>query len=373
MKKLNLLPIIILCLSTLPLKSQEFIYNQTSFPECHATSIVQTTSGDLLVAFFGGTKERNPDCCIWLCRLSADKVNQSTENYSGDVRWSEPVLVADGVLDGVKTSCYNPVLFQVPNGELQLFYKVGPSVQEWRGFLIRSQDGGYTWSKPESFPANQLGPVRNKPIIVNGGLLCGSSFEDKGWRVHYEWAPLIDGRVSPIGEDWQVSQPINDTSDCQIIQPTLWMKADGSIQAFFRNRNAKGAIMSSYAVGKFAVDSRSGADSDAGTSVDAVPLQWTRPTPTTLPSNNSGIDGVALPDGSFLLVYNHITGDNPKARSPICYAITRDGIHWSEPVLLEDTPGMELSYPAVILTADGAVHITYTWHRTHLRHWRVEL
>ena len=391
---------------------QGFIYEHAAFPSCHASTLVETTAGDLLVAFFGGSYEGHPDNCIWLCRLPARE---------GAV-WSAPVCVADGMLDGVKTACYNPVLFQIPEGELILFYKVGTEVQKWRGFLKRSYDGGHTWSEPEAFPENQLGPVRNKPLLLPRGphgeegtyLLCGSSFENEGWRVHFEWAPVANGQLpSPSTQGnpaqrsstqghvtrdhftqapdaWYVGAPINqpeashqpnkctqpDTCNqpesshqpeastqpntchqpdtctqpeaSQIIQPTLWLKPDGEVQAFFRNRDPHGYIMTSRLL--------------PGDSL------WSRPTPTSLPGNNSGLDGVSLEDGSFLLVYNHVSPDTPGARSPLCYAITRDGTHWSAPVTLEDTPGQELSYPAVIRTQDGQIHLSYTWHRTHIKH-----
>jgi hypothetical protein len=95
---------------------------------------------------------------------------------------------------------------------------------------------------------------------------------------------------------------------------------------------------------------------------------WAPTTPTTLPNPNSGIDGVQLQDGRSLLVYN----PSPKVRHPIAISTSLDGTHWEAPITLEDTDGPELSYPAVIQTADGLVHITYTWARKKIRHVTVD-
>ena len=123
---------------------EEFLYEKTSFPECHSATIAETSDGDLVTAFFGGTKERNPDVCIWVCRKP-----------KGADSWTEPVRVADGIVnDTLRYACWNLVLFAVPesDGELWLFYKVGPNVAGWKGYLIRSHDGGRTWSAPEEMP-----------------------------------------------------------------------------------------------------------------------------------------------------------------------------------------------------------------------------
>jgi len=64
-----------------------------------------------------------------------------------------------------------------------------------------------------------------------------------------------------------------------------------------------------------------------------------------------------------LLVYNHTTD----GRSPLNVAISHDGKVWEAAAVLEDEAG-EFSYPAVIQSADGLAHITYTWKRKRVKH-----
>jgi predicted neuraminidase len=82
-----------------------------------------------------------------------------------------------------------------------------------------------------------------------------------------------------------------------------------------------------------------------------------------LPNPNSGTDAVTLKDGRHLIVYNPVT----RGRTPLKVAISRDGREWQDVVTLEDEPG-EYSYPAIVQTSDGRVHITYTWKRQRVRH-----
>src|SRR5690606_30309204 len=174
----------------------------------------------LVAAWFGGTREKHPDVGIWLSRHDGAK-------------WSPPVEVAIGVQsDATRHPCWNPVLFQPQNGPLLLFFKVGPSPSTWWGEVKTSDDQGATWSSALRLPNGILGPIKNKPIMVNGDLLCGSSTEHDGWRVHFE-------RTSDQGKSWESTEPIHDGRTFAAIQPTLLTHADGKIQALCRSQQGK--------------------------------------------------------------------------------------------------------------------------------------
>lgn len=100
-----------------------------------------------MAAWFGGTKEKNPDCCIWVSRKTK-------------TGWTEPQMVADGVLDGTKYACWNPVLTETPKGELQLYYKIGVNVAGWSGHVVTSKDGGKHGANPGHFPKASLVPSK---------------------------------------------------------------------------------------------------------------------------------------------------------------------------------------------------------------------
>jgi predicted neuraminidase len=82
-----------------------------------------------------------------------------------------------------------------------------------------------------------------------------------------------------------------------------------------------------------------------------------------LPNPNSGIDAVTLKDGRQVVVYNHTS----KGRTPLNVAVSSDGKKWEPAVVLESEAG-EYSYPAVIQSADGLIHATYTWNRRRIKH-----
>ena len=301
---------------------REFLYDTAPFPSCHASTIVES-AGELVAAWFGGTAEKDPDVGIWLSRLEGGK-------------WTDPREVANGVESADKRyPCWNPVLFQPRTGPLLLFYKVGPSPDTWWGMLMTSNDAGRTWSMPRRLPEGILGPIKNKPIqLTNGDLLCPTSSEHDGWRVHFE-------RSTDLGRTWTATAPINDGKLIGAIQPSILVHPDGRLQAIGRTQQ------------KFVFEVSS---ADGGKT-------WGPMTLTSLPNPNAGTDAVTLADGRDLIVYNHTA----KGRSPLNVAVSADGSAWQAALVLENEPG-EYSYPAVIQTVDGLVHMTYTWKRRKIRH-----
>jgi len=99
---------------------------------------------------------------------------------------------------------------------------------------------------------------------------------------------------------------------------------------------------------------------------------WGKITRTNLLNPNSGIDAVTLKNGWHLLVYNP-TVEGTNGRAKLNVAVSKDGLNWTDAVILENEEQGEYSYPAVIQAKDGKVHITYTYNRVNVKHVVLEM
>ncbi len=317
--------------------SAELINGDAAYPESHASTIVEVAPGRLVAAWFGGTKERNPDVCIHVSRRE-------------DGRWLPGVQVADGVqADGSpRLPTWNPVLFAPPGAPLQLFYKVGPNPREWWGMVITSADEGRTWGEPRRLPDGILGPIKNKPVLLaDGAWLSPSSTEGnpdgQGWLLHFE-------RSRDGGATWEKIGPVKKGPSLDSIQPSVLFHRDGRLQALSRTK--QGVVSQTWS-------------SDGGET-------WTPTTATVLPNPSSGTDAVTLADGRQLIVYNptaHRVDEAKGDRFPLVVALSDDGLAWRQVVTLETEPCKSgYAYPAVIQAADGLVHVTYTLDRRAIKH-----
>lgn len=318
--------------------AQEFIFTSAPFTSCHASTLVELKNGDLLAAWFGGSAEGANDVAIWAARRSRNV-------------WTAPfVLVRESNIP-----TWNPVLFHTHDGRLWLYYRFGPNERAWTGARIHSDDGGKTWSAPEHLPAGLLGPIKDKPLVLeNGNVISGSSVESYG-----SWAAWIERSVDNA-RTWTTAGPITvplspeksaiaqkeSTTGGEavygIIQPTIVQLDQGHLRFYARSTQNIGRIC--------VADSR-----DEGRT-------WSDARPIDLPNPNSGIDAVKLKDGRVVLAFNNTVS----GRTPLNLAVSRDGEHFHVFLALENSPG-EYSYPAIIQAKNGDLYITYTWNRKRIR------
>lgn len=295
---------------------------------CHASTIA-FSRGHLVAAWLAGSKEAAKDVGVWVAQ------------YSGK-QWGAPVRVADGRSpDSEALTVINPILFSPRHGPLMLFYSRGKLPADWHPFRMTSLDGGTSWSKPAALSPGISGPAKDKPVeLSNGIVIAGSSTEHDGWKVHFERS--TDGAAT-----WEVEYPAAGPRGIQAIQPTILDHRHGQLQALVRTKNG------------FVFSTRS---SDWGKT-------WTALSPVDIPNSNSGLDAVTLIDGRDLIVANplpYVEGRWDRHRLTVL--ISSDHQTYHEVLDLENEANQEFSYPAVIQSPDGLVHVTYTWKKIHIKH-----
>lgn len=316
--------------------SVSFVFGaRRPFAQCHASTVVEAKDGHLVVAWFGGTAEKDDDVGIWYATEEGEK-------------WSAPQQAAK--VDD--TPHWNPVLFADAEGQIHLFFKIGKEIPYWQTYWMNSADGK-SWSAPEELVKDDKGgrgPVKNKAILLADGTWLAPASTELG-----KWDSFAD-RSTDGGKTWTRSEDFGiDHEKFEgkgVIQPTFWESEPGQVHALLRSTS--GQIWRS--------DSTDGGKT------------WTPIYDSGLPNNNSGIDALRLEDGRLLLVYNPVNG-NWKARTPLDLAVSSDnGTTWRTIAHLEADADLksEFSYPAIVRTSTG-VAITYTYQRERVRCWQIPL
>ncbi|MBN2392866.1 MAG: exo-alpha-sialidase [Anaerolineae bacterium] len=333
------------------LQSQAVFRPTSAYPSCHAATLVELPDGTLLAAWFAGTHEGHPDVAIWLAR------------YDG-AKWNQPLKV----VDESTVPLWNPVLFRDQMDTLWLFYKAGPNVPAWTGMVVKSVDGGRTWSTPVALPAGLLGPAKNKALTLsNDDIVCGTSSE--AWRAWACWVEIsrdsgatwskhgpIVAPGYPSGERASIAEPVSATWDARshelvvpqqhfgVIQPTVWEYAPGCLKMLMRATQRVGFVCSAHS-------------EDYGRT-------WSAAARTEIPCPNSGLDAVRLADGRIVLACNPTS----EGRTPLSLLMSEDnGDTWPWRLDLETEPG-EYSYPSIIQASDDKLHVVYTYRRDHIQH-----
>ena len=330
------------------------------FKSNHAATIEQLPDGTLTLAWFSGAAEEANDCSIVFASLPPNGTAWSpARNVSG--RWGY--------------SNQNPVLFfDTFKSSLHLFHSQAPAksgesnAQIWH---LASSDRGATFSAPSpfftepgDFPRNRIVPRKD------GSVLFPYYSQGKG---HPNLSVMRWSDAARAGLDnpksWTLAQV--QASD-NLVQPSVVRTRNGTaFRAFFRDRRAENIYTA--------------LSTDEG-------QHWTAPSKTSLPNNNAGIEAFTLSNGHIVIVFN----DCAKCvggRTPLTVAMSQDdGKTWRKrPLQIKDDPpgpagtdgeqedvtlaqivekGVEFSYPTVLQTPDGTIHVAYTYDRDCIKYRR---
>ena len=351
----------------------------------HAANLMPLANGDLGCVWFGGTQEGMADISVYFSRLAR-----------GSAQWSP----AEKLSDDPTRSEQNPVLFPAPDGTLWLMWTAQVSGNQDTA-IVRSRlsrDNGRNWGPIETlFSAQQgHGTFIRQPIVVldNGDWLlpvfyCRSS-PGRKWNGDDDTSAVKIS--SDAGQTW-TDVDVPGSHGC--VHMCIDQLADGTLLALFRSRWADNVY-----------ESRS---TDHGRT-------WSAPETTILPNNNSSIQFTRLANGHLALVFNDssaadaserrlslydeieddlplVAGDTMARegrtafwgapRAPMTLAISTDGGRsWNKRNVeigdgycmtnnSRDQTNRELSYPSIKQTADGALHIAFTFHRRAIKYVRV--
>jgi predicted neuraminidase len=321
-------------------------------PDSHAATLLELDNGDLLCAWFNGPAEGDPATNVVLSRLPA-----------GGRQWTEPVeLAADP-----ERSEQNPVLFKEPRGRIWLLHtSTEPHDQKTSRVVVRrSEDGGASWSPPEVF-LDGPGLFLRSPIVVLGNgdwLLPAYYCRSEG---HHSVVLLS----SDGGQNWSDHEVPESLGR---VQMSVVERDDRSLFAMFRSRQADRI---------YAAES-----TDAGRS-------WSKPERTELANNDSSVQLTKLSSGELALVFNDSTLERDQfrwerrgegwrrkpLRTPLTLALSEDGGRtwpYRRNVQMADLEHrdkpMGYSYPAIMQTSDGRLHIAFSYLRKAIKHVVVDV
>ena len=320
----------------------------------HAANLLELDNGDLLCVWFSGSGEGNPDTNVVMSRLTA-----------GSDRWTTP----DELTGDPERSEQNPVLFQAPNGQLWLFHTSNePHNQKTSRVVVRtSEDRGHSWSEPRVLFDDKPGLfLRHPPVVLKTGewLLPAYYCTSEG---HYSVVKIS----ADHGETWKEFEV---PGSVHRVQMNVVERNDGTLYAMYRSRQADRIYTS--------------VSSDHGRT-------WSVPAKSDLPNNNSSTQTVKLQDGRIALIFNNATMERDQfrwierkgewrkkpLRTPLTLAVSEDdGQTWPLALMRNvQTADLEYkdsqvgySYPSIIQTRDGHIHIAFSYLRKGIKYVRLE-
>lgn len=333
----------------------------------HGSSLVSLSNGDLLCAWFMGSGERTAD----------DVKIMGARLIKGAKIWSAPFEMADTY----NIPDCNPVLFLNNAGKLFLVW-IAVGANRWESAILRVrtsidflQAGAPKWNwqdniflKPDD---NFVSEVANKfKVLPDRGIgwsAYAAQYDDLiieaskditkrsiGWMTRIKPLVLPNGRILlPLysdgfnfsmvaisdndGQSWRNSAPIVGRGN---VQPALALRKDGHIMAFMRdNGDAPARVQWS--------ESANNGET------------WTAAVKSSIP-NTASVELLVLKDGRWAFVGNDIEDGRHRL---VFFLSSDEGRTFTIKYFLENelVGKGSFSYPSLTQSADGILHITYSY------------
>lgn len=334
-------------LSQLPSISGTFISDaESEAVMAHSSTMAEQRDGSIRAVWFQGSREGGRDVSLYTSVLSP-----------GSSKWSPPHVLIDRETASVEIgrrlkALGNPALFSAASGRTWLFF-VTVSFFGWSGGNINfkySDDSGQTWSAAKR--------LNISPAPHSGTLVRGTPFEYEDGSIglpiyrsydQYSYAELV--RVNPDGD--VLSRVTMSNGERGGLQPSVVTVDGENAVAFLRYHGVDPKRVLRVAT------------SDAGRS-------WTSPVKLELPNPDSALASLRLSDGSLIMVFNNST----QYRNVMSLAVSGDlGATWKIVYTFDadDADGLndvkgDRSYPSLLRTRSGDIHMLYTWNRQKIRH-----
>lgn len=351
----------------------------------HAPSIVELKDGSLRAVWFSGSREGAGDVTIQTAVF--DKTSQRWSSESSLFGRSQ---LQRGLWRYVK-KIGNPVIARAPDDSLHL-WMVNVSLGGWAGSAItwsRSLDDGSTWSQPKRLVTS---PFLNISTLVKAGPVAMTDGHIS-LPVYHEFITKF-AEVLRIDSNGRVLDKVRIPGSQTSLQPVVLASRAQAAQAFMRATQG-GRVVSSTT-------------QDAGQT-------WSVASPIALPSPNSALAGAVLQDGSRWLALNPTTAGREKlalvklddaASKELLVEPPNQNMNMASPLGFEDYAAVlgaelkskgvahpdiaayvasaqrqlctgtscaqEFSYPFLLQSRDGTLHLVYTWHRTRIKHIRLD-
>ena len=330
------------------------------FPSSHASNLLNLRNGDLLCAYYSGLWEGKSGVAIVISRLA-----------KGAAKWTRPTVAAQETGKAFE----NPVLFESPVGILWLFY-TSQAADEGQSksqiFYVTSTNAGKSWTGPKVLFSKPGAFDRQRLLIVGEKWFFPLYYTPRSDEDNYSAIQIS----SDHGRNWKECVIPGSNG---LVQPDVVELSPNRFATFFRSRFADWVYSSSSEDG----------------------CTWTTPRPTQIPNNNSSIQVTRLRDGHLVIAFNNLQAttvrDKPRdtARWPLSVALSADGgqtwpwvrdVDIGQGVPQEAAPDViagvdvrgetntffnhffDYSYPSIIETADGTIHMSYTYRRRTIKY-----